>query len=112
MRLALILAVLVLLSGCETARRIIGKPEPVPADCPKECFVPCGKLVPLPRWTDGTCDQLKAAYEMDAVICGKPVMRDGKLEPSVNDAILQACEKRGDACVLCIENLRKNGVIK
>lgn len=108
MRILIALALLVTLTGCETARRIIGKPDPVPLDCSSECFTPCGTLVALPRWTDGTCDQLKAAYEMDARICGKPI--NGEL--SVNDAILQACEQRRGACVACFDNLRKNGVIK
>lgn len=106
-KVGLILVALVL-SGCDPARHFFGKADPVPLTCSAECTTPCASLVPLPRWQSGTADELRAVLMLDAQICGLPI--NG--QPSVNAAILEQCETRRASCASCLDNLRKNGVIK
>lgn len=106
-RVGLVLVVL-LLGGCDGVRRFVTKPDPAPLSCSAECFKPCTPLVPLPRWTSGSADELRSILVLDAQICGLPV--NGV--PSLNDAIHQDCEARRAACASCLGNLKANGVIR
>lgn len=98
MRIAISLAALILLSGCNAWKKVT-KPDPVYAQCREECFKPCAPLLPLLDWVSRSADECRALLE-----------RDGDTF-KVNKVTYEECETRRDACASCLVRLESGGVI-
>lgn len=85
----LYVAFLIVAPGCDRLVRVI-KPDPVDAHCSAECFVPCDPPLDL---ADGSGDTLLAVSK-------------------VNRGFLVRCSARRDACGVCLDALKKTGVIQ
>ena len=98
MRAAVVFAIVGLLSACgpETVRP--DKPEPVPAQCDAQCFVPCDTR--LPPWKPADPDSPHAWDELS-----EQVLAPAKFQ-------LEICELHRRACHECIDRHRKAGVLR
>ena len=75
---------LIVTPGCDRFARFV-KPDPVPAQCSAECFIPCDTPMDL---ADGSGDTLLAVSK-------------------VNRAYLVRCSVRREACAQCLDRLKQ-----
>jgi len=103
MKIATLLGMLVLLSGCGM-QRIWTRSEPPDAGVPADCYVACAKVdaegvavIDWAPWTDGSADQLRAVCKFNKDYAAKTVGQ---------------CEQRRLACAAGLLRLKAAGAIK
>ena len=91
-------ALAALLCACQAPVVRADKPEPVPAQCDAQCFVPCDTR--LPPWRPADPDSPRAWDEL-----GEQVLAPARFQ-------LEVCELHRRACHECLDRHRKAGVLR